>query len=109
MDAFKDGIMEGTPAIYLGKLVPKENFRVFIYAHDGSRRLVESWDEFESSMQSGLWFASASETEVIQKTKPKPRAKKKCPIIKLEFEEVAPMQEAEDMAFEVKDDFLPKG
>ncbi len=49
--------MEGTPAIYLGRLVPKSSFRTFIYAPDGSQKLVNSWEEFESHMQSGLWFA----------------------------------------------------
>jgi hypothetical protein len=50
--------MEGIPAIYLGRQVSKTNFRAFIYGHDGSKKLVNSWDEFEKHMQTGLWFAS---------------------------------------------------
>lgn len=50
--------MKGAPAVYLGKVVSKENFRVFIYAKDGSKKLVESWEEFEKHMENGLWFSS---------------------------------------------------
>lgn len=49
--------MEGIPAIYLGRIVSKEHFRTFIYAADGAKKLVESWDEYERNMESGLWFS----------------------------------------------------
>lgn len=48
--------MEGIPATYLGRIVSKEHFRVFIYSATGARKLVESWDEFEAHMETGLWF-----------------------------------------------------
>lgn len=120
--------MEGTPANYLGRLVSKENFRAFIYATDGSQRLVESWDEFEANMQSGVWFATKEDAEASvvldeekPKAKPRPsRAKKEVPVITLELKEDAPVEDdfieeelipcpPEDAAFEVTDDFLPKG
>jgi hypothetical protein len=65
--------MEGTPALYKGKLVRKAGFRTFIYAPDGSQKLVNSWEEFEAHMQTGLWFAEKNanipvvkETQEIQ-------------------------------------------
>lgn len=50
--------MEGIPAEYLGRIVSKENFRVFIYSSNGTTKLVNSWDEYERHMETGLWFAS---------------------------------------------------
>jgi hypothetical protein len=55
--------MEGAPAKYLGRIVSKENFRVFIYAPDGSQKLVNSWAEYEKHMETGLWFASPLKDE----------------------------------------------
>jgi len=55
--------MQGTPAIYLGKIVDKSHFRVFIYSPNGNKKLVESWDEFERHMAMGIWFATAKEAE----------------------------------------------
>ncbi len=98
--------MEGTPAIYLGRIVSKKNFRTFIFAPGGHQKLVESWDEFEASMQSGLWFATRE--EIAEPSKPKPRARVRKPVPFPEIKEDAPVDE-ESMAFEVKDDFLPKG
>lgn len=123
--AFKDETMKGTPAIYLGRIVPKENFRAFIYAMDGSKRLVESWDEFEANMQSGLWFATAEDAKAripVAEEKPKAaRARKpKKEGGALEVEPKQPVLAVEDMpkhdhgvfenrgdTFEVTDDFLP--
>lgn len=56
--------MNNSPAIYLGKIVSKENFRVFIYAPDGSQKLVESWGEYQSHMQTGLWFAEKDKIKI---------------------------------------------
>lgn len=69
--------MKGTPAIYLGRIVDKKNFRAFIHAPDGARRLVESWEEFEANMQSGVWFATPEDAKAsldVPKPKAKPRA-----------------------------------
>lgn len=49
--------MKGNPAMYLGRVVDKAHFRVFIYDAEGKQKLIESWDDFESHMQSGIWFA----------------------------------------------------
>ncbi len=103
--------MEGVPAKYLGRLVSKEHFRAFIYGSDGSAKLVESWDEFEKHMQTGLWFADKQEPkeiEVIEEVKPK-RVRK--PVKPRESTLEIPTAEIADVEIiEVKDDdFLPKG
>lgn len=49
--------MKGAPAIYFGKIISKEHFRAYVYGSDGSRKLVNSWDEYQKHMETGLWFA----------------------------------------------------
>jgi len=64
--------MEGIPALYLGKIVSKQNFRAFIYGPNESKKLVNSWDEYEAHMSSGLWFATKDEANkplVVEKPK----------------------------------------
>lgn len=115
--------MKGTPAIYLGRIVDKKNFRAFIHGVNGERRLIESWAEFEANMQSGLWFASVEdalaskpvvEDVVEEKPKarqPKPRAKpvaKPKPVAVEEDDEAEDVLADDDTVFEVTDDFLPK-
>jgi hypothetical protein len=113
--------MKDAPAIYLGQIVSKNNFRVFIYAPDGSQKLVESWDSYEKHMESGVWFATREDAQLsVPSEKPKvPRSRKEIvkplelkedPVIEddgIDLEEAAPSQ---DLAFEVTadDDFLPK-
>lgn len=73
--------MANTPAIYLGKVVSKDNFRVFIYSADGSSKLVESWDEYQECMQTGVWFAEKSlnsnEEPAVKRLQEKPKRQKK--------------------------------
>ena len=98
--------MEGTPAIYLGRIVSKKYFRTFVYAPDGSKKLVESWDDYEKHMESGLWFSTKEDaTTRVPVAKPK-RVRKPVPVMTLELKE-EPF--VEDVPAEVKDDdFLPK-
>ncbi len=95
--------MEGKPAIYLGRLVSKENFRTFIYSPDGSQRLVESWDEYERFMETGLWFA-LKEDAMTRIAVEKKKRTCRVPVMTLELKE-------EPLSKEVKittdDDFLP--
>ncbi len=90
--------MEGIPAIYKGRLVSKDNFRVYIYAPDGRKKLIESWGAFESHMQLGIWFASQEDARasVVEEEKPKAKQKQK--------------SATEPKAIDAKerDDFLPK-
>lgn len=69
--------MKGTPAKYLGKIIGKDNFRAYIYCTDGSKKLIESWDDFEAHMATGLWFAKKSEALAIKKVKEEQAAKPK--------------------------------
>lgn len=64
--------MQGAPAIYLGKIVNKDHFRVFIYSSNGDKKLVESWDEYESNMKTGVWFSTneLKESDIGQVIKP---------------------------------------
>ncbi len=113
--------MEGTPAVYLGRIIEKKHFRAFIYGPNGERKLVESWDEFEANMQSGIWFATVEDAEaskaIVEEVEPvevvkKPRKK---PVPKAKSVEVEPVDELEEVlpadgsVIEVKDDFLPTG
>jgi hypothetical protein len=50
--------MKGLPAQYMGKIVSKTNFRAYIYKPDGSQKLVNSWDEYEECIASGIWFST---------------------------------------------------
>jgi hypothetical protein len=42
--------------LYNGRTVPKDGFRVFIYGLNDTEKLVNSWDEFQQEVSSGLWF-----------------------------------------------------
>lgn len=59
--------MEGAQAVYLGNIVSKKGFRTFIYSSTGDKLLVESWEDFEDKMASGIWFASSDEAVKIKK------------------------------------------
>ena len=127
--------MQGSPATYLGKIVSKEHFRVFIYSATGQSKLVESWDEYEKHMASGLWFPTREEIKAKEEEpEEKPKAKRSRKVVvkqdePIELQDVQPsnveilessvelveepVQEEsfshEDLAFEVtpqSDDFL---
>ncbi len=48
---------------YLGRAVPKHNFRTYIFASDGRKKLVESYDEFDLFIHSDGWFATKEDAE----------------------------------------------
>ncbi len=111
--------MKGSNAVYLGRLVSKENFRAFIYAPNGGQRLVESWAEFEANMESGVWFAtkedalaSIASPAIVDKPKTKTRTSKAKMAVEPVDEAFEDDNESvhEDAAFEVTadDGFLPK-
>lgn len=60
---------------YLGKKVPVSSFRAFVYSKD-DQKLVNSWDEFQEAMASGVWFAEKKDISSEQ-PKPRKRANKK--------------------------------
>jgi hypothetical protein len=95
--------MDGMVARYLDRVVSKENFRVFIYDVCGTTKLVESWEEYERHMQTGLWFATLEEYQAFDSFKDdleKTIVKEETVIAKPKRQ----MKRKED----VEDDFLPK-
>ncbi len=44
--------------VYNGQRILKHQFRAFIYGHEGQKKLVNSWDEFEAHLSTSLWFKS---------------------------------------------------
>lgn len=73
--------MQGTQVVYLGRSIAKEGFRAFVYGAEGQKKLMNSWNEFEAAMASGLWFATkedAIEPKPVEEQKieaPKKRSK----------------------------------
>lgn len=53
--------MEEGYVTYQNREVPEEGFRVFIYAKDGNKKLVNSWDEFKNHVFSGEWYVTQEE------------------------------------------------
>lgn len=90
--------MKGVPAVYLGQIVDKEHFRAFIYGADGARKLVESWDDFEKHMATGIWFSTQEDAaNRVPVEAPKRVRNKPVSVMTLELKEEVP-----------DDDFLPK-
>jgi len=56
--------------IYLGRAVPRQHFRAYVYNVDGEKKLAESYDDFEKLVSSGLWFP-----EPVEQKPQKKRAK----------------------------------
>lgn len=72
--------MQGESVVYLGRIVPKQGFRTFVYSRSGEKRLVESWDEFSRAMSSGIWMAQPNSAEIEisdELSIPKKRGRKK--------------------------------
>jgi len=91
--------MKGVNAVYRGRIVSKDNFRAFIYSPQGERKLVESWDVFESHMASGCWFdapfdiQARVEPEIVEE---KPKRKKR----EAKPKPVAIEQDSDEVAFD---------
>jgi len=69
--------MEGIFKIYQGRAVPEDNFRAYVYAANGDKKLVNSWREFEKHIQTGLWFEWEVEEKKEAQQAPKRTRKKK--------------------------------
>ena len=59
--------------LYCGRMVPKEGFRAYVYAIDGAQKLVNSYQEFEEVVSSGIWFPQKPTDE--EKVKPKKKGR----------------------------------
>ena len=58
--------MEGIPAEYMGRIVSKDKFRAYVYAANGDEKLVNSWNEFEAHMLTGIWYTSRPEKSIVE-------------------------------------------
>lgn len=48
---------------YLGRWVPKEHFRAFVYGVDNKMQLARTWDEYQELISSGVWFSTKERVE----------------------------------------------
>lgn len=48
--------------MYLGKWVSRDHFRAYVY-NATDKKLANSYDEFKSLIESGLWFATQADVE----------------------------------------------
>jgi hypothetical protein len=103
--------MKGSPAIYLDRIVDKKHFRAFVHGTNGEKKLVNSWDEFEAAMESGIWFATVEDAQEIKtiatesrsepsmpKPKPKPGSRPR------RMSQVKVVEEVEDSENTLPDD-----
>ena len=51
-----------TQVLYLGRWVPREHFRAFVYNSTGTK-LVENYEDFSKLISSGVWFAEKKDIE----------------------------------------------
>jgi hypothetical protein len=49
--------------LYQGRVIPKEGFRAWIYSFDNNSKLVNSWEEYQTEMSSGIWFSTKDDVE----------------------------------------------
>lgn len=52
--------------VYDNRTIQKEGFRAFIYSTNNISKLVNSWEEFERHMESGVWFTNKEDIEAIK-------------------------------------------
>lgn len=45
-----------TQVLYLGRWVPREHFRAYVY-NDTGKRLANSYEEYLGYMASGIWYS----------------------------------------------------
>lgn len=50
--------MQNEYVVYLNRTIPKAGFRAFIYSFDNVEKLVNSWDEYEKNISTGVWFST---------------------------------------------------
>lgn len=50
---------------YMGNMVDKNSFRVFVYGVNGEKRLAESWEEYQDLICSGIWFTTKESAESV--------------------------------------------
>jgi hypothetical protein len=56
----KQDAIHDDQVLYNGRWVQKKHFRVMVY-NASAKKIVNSYDEYEREIASGLWFASQDE------------------------------------------------
>ena len=59
---------------YMGRIVRKEGFRVYVYSNEGESKLANSHDEYIKLVESGIWF---DEIKIFEPTEKNTKAKAK--------------------------------
>lgn len=65
-------VMENGNVTYQNRSVPRNGFRVFIYAKNGDKKLVNSWEEFKRCIDSNEWFSTEAEAKYALQEENKP-------------------------------------
>ena len=50
--------MKGESVMYEGRQVPKEGFRAFVYGLNNQRKLTNSWKDYLSHIETGIWVSN---------------------------------------------------
>lgn len=109
--------MDNSLVKYLGRMVPRLGFRAYVYAQDGSNKLVESYDGYQDAMASGVWFAAIEDASAIavlseeapKRTRKSGRKETAIDILEeAEDAEYAEQQDSLDVKVELNDSFLPR-
>lgn len=58
--------MHNEHVLYLGRMVPKKNFRAYVYDKDNNGKLVNTWTDYEEHLASGLWFSTKRNIDLIE-------------------------------------------
>lgn len=53
--------------IYNGKRMLKNHFRAFVYGADNQKKVVNSWDEYEKHVETGIWFSKKNLVPIKKK------------------------------------------
>lgn len=56
---------------YLGRAVPRQGFRAYMFSSDGRKKIAESFDEYELFIHSDEWFDTKQEAEAFKKPRKK--------------------------------------
>lgn len=57
--------MEGKQVVYQGRNIATDGFRAFIYGIDGSKKLMNSWDDYEFHIAQGIWFSNLDDVKAF--------------------------------------------
>lgn len=57
--------------IYEGRSIPKKHFRAYIYKANGEQLLVNSYDEYISHLETGIWYSNVDQIKAKEPSKTK--------------------------------------